>query len=316
MDKVYDIAAIGMMAYDMILREVDESVFTRDATLLKGLGVSPGGGAMTQAVTAERLGCTTALCSRVGGDLYGRYLLDVIREEGITDKWIHVAEEEETMFTIALVRADGNRNFLTREGNNIHNFNLDDIDFNLLRQARMVSYGSFYFLPGLDGRGEDKIFKTAKDAGALTTADTASDAYGKGRNLVFSNLPLIDYFIPSIEEAAYLAETVDVQKMAYTFLNKGANRIIIKMGAQGCYLAEKGYEERIPAIAMEHVRDTTGAGDNFTGAFMCAVLEGKDFLQAAEFANAAAAVSVTGVGAVGALKDKKQVLDLLQREKD
>lgn len=315
MEKDYDIVAVGMMAYDMIVREVDEGLFTRDATLLKDLSISSGGGAMTQAVIAKRLGCRVALCARVGGDTYGKYLMEVLRREGIGDAWVHVAEDEATMVTIALVKPDGNRNFLTREGHNIHNFTLEDVNLELLKHTRMVSYGSFYFLPGLDGKGEEKIFRTAKDAGAMVTADTASDAYGKGRELVFRNLPYIDYFVPSYEEAAYLAETMDVHEMAEIFLNRGAERVLIKMGEQGCYLAERGYQEQIPAFCQEQICDTTGAGDNFTGAFMSAVLQDLDFRQAALFANAAASVSVTGTGAVSALKERKQIYDLLYRDK-
>lgn len=314
MEKDYDIVAVGMMAYDMIVREVDESLFTRDATLLKELGISSGGGAMTQAVIAKRLGCRAALCSRVGDDTYGQYLMEVLRREGIADTWVRVAEEA-TMVTIALVKPDGNRNFLTREGDNIHNFTLEDVDLALLKRTRMVSYGSFYFLPGLDGKGEAKIFRTVKDAGAMITADTASDVYGKGRDLVFRNLPYIDYFVPSYEEAAYLTETMDVDKMAEIFLSRGATHVIIKLGKQGCYLAHKGYRERIPAFYQKQVCDTTGAGDNFTGAFMAAVLQGLDFQQAALFANAAAAVSVTGVGAVSALKSRQQVNEILHRDR-
>ena len=315
MEKDYDIVTVGMMAYDMILREVDESLFTRDATLLKDLGISSGGGAMTQAVIAKRLGCRVALCARVGDDTYGEYLMEVLRREGIADTWVHVAEKEDTMVTIALVKPDGNRNFLTREGNNIHNFTLEDVDLQLLKRTRMLSYGSFYFLPGLDGKGEEKIFRTAKDAGAMVTADTASDAYGKGRELVFRNLPYIDYFVPSYEEAAYLAETTDIEEIAEAFLDRGATHVIIKLGEQGCYLAEKGYRERIPAFCQKQVRDTTGAGDNFTGAFMAAVLQNLDFQQAALFANAAAAVSVTGTGAVSALKNTQQVYEILHRDR-
>ena len=44
MEKEFDIVAIGTMAYDMILRTVDESAFTRDTTLLESVGVSSGGG--------------------------------------------------------------------------------------------------------------------------------------------------------------------------------------------------------------------------------------------------------------------------------
>ncbi len=311
MKKRYDIVSIGLMAYDMILRTVDESLFARDATLLEGLGVSSGGGAMTQAVIARRLGCRTALVGKVGGDSFGKNLMNILAEDGVDDTHVRVSPEDTTMVTIALVKPDGTRNFLTWEGSNNKTLCLADFDLSVVREARIVSYGSFFFLQSLDRSGSRIILEEAREHGAITVADAASDAFGQGRDTVLEKLPLLDYFIPSYDEATYLTGQKDYCKMADTFLNLGCGNVVIKLGKEGCYVRSREEGKKIETYGAVAVKDTTGAGDNFVGGFMAGLIDGMDIFSAARYANAVASVSVTGMGAVTAVKNKQQVLALM-----
>lgn len=314
MDKQYDIVTIGLMAYDMILRTVDETIFTRDATLLNGLGVSSGGGAMTQAVIASRLGCKTALVSKVGTDTFSHYLLEVLAEAGVDSTYIKISPTDTMMVTIALVRSDGTRNFLTWEGSSNRTFCLDDFDLSIVKKAKIVSYGSFYFLQGLDCGGAAEIFKEAKSGGAITIADAASDAFHQGQNIVLHNLPLIDYFIPSYEEARYLTGEADYRRMADKLLAKGCGNIIIKLGKEGCFAANQKESRLIPACHTIPVCDSTGAGDNFVGGFMTGLLDGKDIFSAARYGNTVASVSIGAMGAVTAVKNRQQIEEAMNKE--
>lgn len=313
MEKEFDIVAIGTMAYDMILRTVDESVFTRDTTLLESVGVSSGGGAMTQAVVAQRLGCKTALVGKVCRDAFSSYLLQVLDEAGVDRSQVIQSPGDSMSLTFALVRPDGARHFLGRMGSNNQTLCLDDFDLDIVRRAKIVSYGSYLVLQGLDGAGITRIFTEARQAGAITVADVANDSFRQGREVVLQNLPLIDYFIPSYVEAAYLTGEQDVAGMARFLLDRGANTVIIKNGEAGCYVANSQIAQTVPAFRVEAC-DTTGAGDNFVGGFMAGLIEGMPLLEAVRYGNAVAAVSVTGMGAVSALRDKAQVLKLFESE--
>lgn len=314
MEKAFDIVTIGTVAYDMILRTVDESVFTRDTTLLESVGVSSGGAAMTQAVVAQRLGCKTSVVGKVGKDEFSRYLLRVLREAGVDCTHLAVSEAATMSLTFALVKEDGSRHFLGLAGSNNQTLCLEDFDLSIVRQAKIVSYGSFFFLQGLDGGGVTKILREAKSAGALTVADAASDSFHQGRELVFRNLPLLDYFIPSYVEAEYLTGTQNVAEMAQILLAGGCGNVLIKVGADGCYVANSRMAQLVPGFCQEHICDTTGAGDNFVGGFMAGLIQGRDLLEAVRYANAVASVSVTGMGAVSALRDRTQVDALLGSE--
>lgn len=312
MDKKYDIVAIGTIAYDMILRTVDETVFTRDTTLLGEVGVSPGGAAMTQTIIASRLGCRTAVVGKLCEDTFSEYLLRELEKAGVDTTHIVHSKEDTMSLTFALVKPDGTRHFLGLAGSNNQSLCLEDFCLELTKQAKIVSYGSFFFLKGLDAGGVSVVLKTAKQAGALTVADCASDSFCQGKEIVFRNLPLIDYFIPSHVEAQYLTEETEPEAMASVLLKKGCKNIIIKLGDEGCYVSDGKKAEIIPAFRPERVSDTTGAGDNFVGGFMAGIIEGMDLWSAARYANAVAAVSVTEMGAVTALRDKSQVLKMLK----
>ena len=311
MDKTYDFSAIGTIAYDMILRTVDETVFTRDTTLLGEVGVSPGGAAMTQTIIASRLGCRTAIAGKVCDDTFSEYLLRELEKAGVDTTHIVHSKEDSMSLTFALVKPDGTRHFLGLAGSNNQSLCLEDFCLELVTQARIVSYGSFFFLIGLDSGGVSILLKKAKDAGALTVADCASDSFNQGKEIVFRNLPLIDFFIPSYVEAQYLTQEDEPGAMAEKLLEKGCRNIIIKLGEEGCYVCDGKRAETVPAFRPERVSDTTGAGDNFVGGFMAGITEGMDLWDAARYANAVAAVSVTEMGAVTALRNKSQVLKIL-----
>lgn len=313
MEKEFDVVSIGVMAYDMILRTVDETLFTRDTTLLEEVGVSSGGGAMTQAVIAQRLGCKTALVGKVGKDAFSDYLIKVLEDAGVDHSSVKVSPNDTMSLTFALVRPDGTRHFLGWQGSNNRTLCIDDFDLSIVKKAKIVSYGSFYFLQGMDKSGVTTILGEAKDAGAITVADSASDKFSQGRDIVFNNLPLLDYFIPSYVEAEYLTGETLPEEMAKVFLKKGCKNVIIKIGSDGCFVANDKIKQVVPTFNSVQACDTTGAGDNFVGGFLAGLIDGKDILSASRYANAVASISVTGIGAITAVQNKQQVLDLMKQ---
>lgn len=79
------------------------------------------------------------------------------------------------------------------------------------------------------------------------------------------------------------------------------------MGKDGAYVKEKDEFTMIPAKEVETI-DTTGAGDVFCGAFSVHLSEGHCLAEAVRFANAAAALAVTRIGAQSAIPYKKEVI--------
>ena len=87
---------------------------------------------------------------------------------------------------------------------------------------------------------------------------------------------------------------------------KGVNMVIITLGAKGVFLSERGQGELIPGFCVE-AKDTTAAGDTFNGAFVTGLLEQMPVRSAISFAHAAAAISVTRLGAQTSIPKRHEV---------
>lgn len=88
---------------------------------------------------------------------------------------------------------------------------------------------------------------------------------------------------------------------------KGIENVVITLGKDGAYVKEKDEYTMIPAKEVETI-DTTGAGDVFCGAFSVCLSEGHSLAKSVKFANAAAAIAVTRIGAQSAIPYKREVV--------
>ena len=106
-----------------------------------------------------------------------------------------------------------------------------------------------------------------------------------------------------------------VPQCAEELLSRGPRHVVIKLGAQGAYLATRdGLRQHIPAFRVRAV-DTTAAGDAFNGALAVALLQGKSPVEAASFAAAVAALSVTKKGAQPSMPTAQEVSKFLKKAK-
>jgi len=127
-------------------------------------------------------------------------------------------------------------------------------------------------------------------------------------------LALTDLLTPNESEVrllAGMAADAPVANAAQTLLSRGAAAVLVTLGADGCVLYQNGQAPHTIAGRRMAVLDTIGAGDTFTGALAAALARGDNLPQAMACANTAAALSVTGQGAIGGMPDLPQVRALL-----
>jgi ribokinase len=123
----------------------------------------------------------------------------------------------------------------------------------------------------------------------------------------------VAWFTPNETEAArYIGETEkNLNKSAKQLQAKGIGGVILKLGSKGSFLGTKsGTEARIQPFQVQAV-DSTGAGDAFNGAFAAALTLGQSPLEAAIFASAASAISVTRKGAQASMATLEEVHQML-----
>jgi ribokinase len=154
----------------------------------------------------------------------------------------------------------------------------------------------------------------ARRKGAATILDPAPADAGC--------LPLlrdVDFLTPNETEALQLlgrAGAIDDDAQALQagreLHERGAATVVLKLGHRGCCVVNDAMSVVVPGYEVRAV-DTTAAGDTFNGAFACALIEGRPVVEAARFANAAGALSVTRPGAQSSVPTREEVEEFLAR---
>jgi 2-dehydro-3-deoxygluconokinase len=132
----------------------------------------------------------------------------------------------------------------------------------------------------------------------------------RARECILQAIALCDVFLPSLEDIQALTGLSDPDAIADWSHALGASSVVLKLGDQGVLVSAHGQRHRITAHQVKLI-DATGAGDCFCGNLLARLAAGSTMLQAARYANAAAALSVQGYGAVAPLPRLEQVQDFL-----
>jgi 2-dehydro-3-deoxygluconokinase len=127
--------------------------------------------------------------------------------------------------------------------------------------------------------------------------------------VIHAAIAMADIALPSLDDATALTGLSEPDAVVDFYLRL-CPLVLLKCGAAGCIVATRDERSRIPAHRVQAV-DATGAGDAFAGALLARLLAGDDPLAAARYANAAAALSTTGYGAVAPIPDAAAVRALL-----
>lgn len=285
------ILVIGSSNTDMVIKT--EKLPAPGETILGGTFLmNPGGKGANQAVAAARLGGKVTFIAKRGNDLFGNQMTGLLKKEGIETKYI--VEDPELPSGIALITVDseGENNIVVAPGSN-SNLVAEDIP------AELLASGKF------------KILLLQLEIPLMTVEYAALTASEYGIKVILNPAPaakLHDYLLRHIwlitpdETEAEIITGIKVKDeftadaAARYFQKKGVKNVIITMGAAGAFVRTDSFTEMIPGVKVNAI-DTTAAGDVFNGALAVAIAEGKDLEKAVRFANRAAAISVTRLGA-------------------
>lgn len=263
----------------------------------------PGGGAANTGSALAQLGTAVAVFSKVGADANGHFLRTELQRQGVEVSHIRESRGESTPFTFVGIHPTGDRSFIHTPGCNL-SFSLDDLDLDALCACQVLLYQDMWVLPRMDGPSAPTILARAQKRGVLTVLD---ECYGLGpnREIFEAALPYCDVVLPSADDMRHIYPGLAPAQLAQHLRQRGARRVVLKMGSEGCLVAGDQGTARLPSLATQIV-DTTGAGDCFDAGFIAGLLNGLDDLEAARLGNRAAAACIRNVGgAVGIPKYAK-----------
>lgn len=304
------VIVVGSLNMDLVVRI--PQIPRPGETLLGGVFKTfPGGKGANQAVAAARLGAHVTMIGCVGGDAFGREMRDTLIAEDIDTTHILVHPESATGVALIQVDAAGQNSIAVASG---ANFQLTSADV----ESAMQAIEKFDVLVMSLETPLETIYTAAKIAsqrGAKVLLNPAP-----AQMLKPDLLELVDVLLPNEHEVALmtrqpaLQSAADLQTAAQKLLSLGVKNLMVTMGSQGAILFDGKTESNIPACPVQAV-DTTAAGDCFVGALAVGLCEGRSLLAAAEFASAAAAISVTRDGAQPSLPRREEVMQFMNERK-
>lgn len=295
---VHKIVIIGAAVVDIIAEPVDETVFETGSYPAEEIRMSLGGDALNEATVLAALGKNVRLELVTGADAEGRMIQEHCRKYGIELNENAVRADLHTAVNVVLVRADGERNFLTSRNGSLRKLCLSDIQMPFPKDAGILCFASIFVFPHIANDELVQIFRTAKEQGMLICADMTKRKNKEQVEEIAEALSYVDYLLPNEEEAFLLTGVQETEKAAEILFLTGVKNVILKCGARGCYLYNEEIRKYIPAVSGVDCVDTTGAGDSFAAGFVYGISEGWDLEKCAEFANICGARAASRIGAV------------------
>jgi len=302
-----NIVVVGSLNMDLVVRM--PQIPRPGETLLGGVFKTfPGGKGANQAVAAARLGARVSMVGCVGSDAFGQELRTSLAREGIDTTYVSIQPDEATGVALIQVDAQGQNSIAVASG---ANFRLTGAEV----EKALQSMGEFQALVMPLETPLDTIYAGAKNASGRGAKVLLNPA--PAQVLEKDLLRLVDVLVPNEHELALmtgvpLLTAADIRLAAPRLLELGPKNVIVTMGSQGALLlGEAGEKNLIPAFPVQPV-DTTAAGDCFVGALAVGLCEGRTLRSAAEFASAAAAISVTRAGAQPSLPCREEVAQFMR----
>lgn len=297
------IVIIGSVNMDLVLR-VPRMPLPGETLAGDRFMTIPGGKGANQAVACARLaapGTRVAMVACVGDDAFGGQMRQSITACGIDDRYIDEVAGEATGIASIMVDANAQNSIVIAAGAN------GRLDVERIERARaLIEQASIVLLQ--------------LEVPMATVIHSIELAHALGKTVVLNPAPAqalprellqkIDYLILNEIEAAMLAEeqSEDIPMLAQKLHDLGARNVVVTLGEKGVYGSfADGQQRHLPARKVQAV-DTTAAGDTFIGGFIGAIAQGRDQFEAIAYAQAAAALSVTRVGAQTSIPTRDEVV--------
>jgi ribokinase len=251
-----------------------------------------GGKGANQAVAAARAGGNVVFVNSVGEDAYTPQMVQNYKNDGIDTRYVFQEKGIASGHALIMIGGEG-MNYLSVAPGANYKLTPQKIDEALpvFDEAAMIV---------MQYEIQEETIKYVIDLANRKNIPVLWNC-APARAFDLSYIPKINILVLNEVEAGFLAEMTveteaDAEKAAQKLIDRGVEKVIITLGSKGAFVVTRTEKVSVPAFKVEAV-DTTAAGDTFCGAFAVALVEGKSLKEALQFASAAAAISVTRIGA-------------------
>lgn len=270
-----------------------------------------GGKGFNQGIAAHKAGADVAMITKLGRDTLADVALSAMDSVSLSKE--HLFYNDQVATGVALIIVDENTS--QNEIVIVPGACATITDADIAAVESRIRESAYVLLQlEVNQDANEKVAALAKQNGVRVIINTApyqpvTDAFLQGVYLVTPN---------EVEAEALtgvkVVDRASADRAAEVLFQKGVQNVLITLGSQGVYVNTEGHSEIIPAYKVNAI-DTTGAGDAFNGGLLAGLAEGKTLREAAQFANALAALSVQRIGTTPSMPTRAEIDAFLAERK-
>jgi len=273
------------------------------------------------AIGLSRLGHKVGWFSKLGDDEFGRYMLSVIRGEGVDVSNVVTDSKNPTGILFKERFSHVNPNvYYYRKHSAASNLMPGELNEDYIKNAKILHVtGISLALSEKMRKSVFKAIKIAKDNGVLISFDPNIRLklwpLEEAAPVILEVARLSDIILPGVDEAELLIEVKDPEEIAKAFIEMGCSTVAVKLGKDGCYVSHKDESHFVPGYKVEKVEDTVGAGDGFAAGFLSGVIRDLNLFECAEYANGVGAMATLVSGDMEGLPTWQQLMEFTGKAK-
>lgn len=315
-----DIVCLGEALIDMVAQNIG------DLAHALGFDKAPGGAPANVAAAVGVLGGSVGFIGKVGDDPWGACLEETLHGCNVDVSHLLKTDEEFTRLAFVSLKEDGGHDFLFHGKRGADELLApEDLSPAYITEANVFHFGSITTINDPSRLATYEAVRFAREAGLTVSYDPnlrrplwpdLEQALAEMTRGVESS----DFIKVSVEELEFLTGTRDLETGSKVLYDRGPELVAVTLGADGCYYYHANGSGTVPGFKVE-VEDTVGCGDAFVASVLLLLNESdrdlselttEDLEMIFRFANAAAAITATGSGAIPALPARAEVEELLK----
>ncbi|MBU3184937.1 sugar kinase [Clostridium estertheticum] len=272
-------------------------------------------------IALAKLGHKVGWFSKLGDDEFGRYIQSTIRGEGVDVSRVIFEPGKNTgiLFKERFMHSNPNV-YYYRKGSAASDLKAEELDESYIKDAKILHITGI--TPALSESCRKTLFKAIEVAKAnkvLVSFDpnirlklwTKEEAIP----VMIEIAKLSDIIFPGIDEGEMLLGFTKPNDIADSFIKMGCSVVAVKLGEEGCYIADKDRGLYVNAYKLENPQDTVGAGDGFAAGFLSGMLKKLNLKECGEYANGVGAMAVLVKGDMEGYPNYEQLMAFIGKKK-
>jgi sugar/nucleoside kinase (ribokinase family) len=294
MSEQPEVLCAGIIVADHVCTPIPHLPVAGELVMAERMLLTIGGCAANTAVDLAKMGVRTAVVGRVGGDVFGRVVADLLRTSGVDISALRVSPGADTSQTLIVNVAGQDRRFIHTFGAN-SDFSAADIPLDHATRCRILYLGGYLLMPQVHPKELAEVFAAVRRAGGQTVLDVVTPGPAEYLARLEPLLPHVDVFLPNNQEAELITGERDPLLQAELFHRLGAGTAVVTLGGDGAVLVNDRLRLRAGVYPVTFV-DGSGGGDAFDAGYIYGLLHQLDAADCLRVASALGASCVRAIG--------------------